>query len=80
MLKDKYIAGEPYKNCDRCGLDKRAVETRKEWTGLIVCNECWDPKHPQLAVRGRRERRHPAPSPEPDDVFLSANEITAGDL
>tara|TARA_R110000744_G_scaffold31183_1_gene73492 strand:+ start:1047 stop:1409 length:363 start_codon:yes stop_codon:yes gene_type:complete len=34
--------------CDRCGWQCRYLEMKKEWTGLKVCEECYEPKHPQL--------------------------------
>jgi len=38
--------------CDRCGAEYLDNELREEWTGLWVCDTCWDPKHPQLSVVG----------------------------
>ena len=34
--------------CDRCGLQYRYTELKREWQGLRSCPECWSPKHPQL--------------------------------
>jgi len=34
--------------CDRCGFDVAYSELKKEWTGFKVCNECYEPKSPQL--------------------------------
>lgn len=42
--------------CDRCGLEYRLHELRKEWNNLKVCNSCWEPKHPQLGLKGRSDR------------------------
>jgi ribosome-binding protein aMBF1 (putative translation factor) len=33
--------------CDRCGFIYRHRELRKEWTGLRVCSDCYDPKTKQ---------------------------------
>jgi NAD-dependent SIR2 family protein deacetylase len=47
--------------CDRCGQQYRYLELRKEWNGLKVCLECYEPKHPQL---------EPSPPPyEPQALF-----------
>ena len=47
--------------CDRCGQEYRYLELRKEWNGLKVCPECYEPKHPQL---------EPSPPPfEPQALF-----------
>lgn len=34
--------------CPRCGKKFKREHAKKEWTGQIVCNNCWDPKHPYL--------------------------------
>lgn len=34
--------------CDRCGFVYGYLELKKEWNGLKVCDECYEPKHPQL--------------------------------
>lgn len=38
--------------CDRCGFKYKASQLRHEWTGLYVCQECWEPRHEQDFVRG----------------------------
>lgn len=67
--------------CDRTGFKVKACDTLMEWNGLIVCREDWEPRHPQDFVRGKRDnQRVPHPRPEPDDVFLDANDVTPDDL
>jgi len=34
--------------CDRCGFRYPYPKLVKEWTGFRVCQECYEPKHPQL--------------------------------
>ena len=34
--------------CDRCGFKYKLLELKKEWNGLKVCSECYEPKHKQL--------------------------------
>ena len=77
-----YESGGWYRICDRCGFKRRHYDTRKEWTGLIVCADtCWEPRHPQDFVRGVADRqRVPDPRPEPTDTFLSVGDVTADDL
>jgi len=41
--------------CDRCGFKYKANQLRKEWTGWMVCDSCWEPRHPQEFLRGRDE-------------------------
>jgi hypothetical protein len=79
---DYYKKGDFNRICDRCGVKVKASETRKEWTGWIVCKkDCWEPRHPQEFVRGKRDnQRVQNPRPEPTDNFLEEDEITADDL
>ena len=59
--------------CDRCGLDYRVLDVREEWTGLVVCDECWEPRHERDFVRGVED--DPSPKgpvrPEQTDDFIS---------
>lgn len=34
--------------CPRCGRKVKRTHARKEWTGQLVCDTCYDPKHPWL--------------------------------
>lgn len=68
--------------CQRCGFKRHANELRREWTGLRVCRECWDPRHPQELVQARADRQAvPAGAlPEPADVFVEPTAQTASTL
>lgn len=67
--------------CDRCGFRRPLDQLRKEWTGLKVCSDCFDRRHPQDFVRGVPDPQHvPDPRPEPADVFVEINEVQAEDL
>jgi hypothetical protein len=62
--------------CDRCGFWFHSDELRKEWQGLMTCNSCWEPRHPQDFVRGVPD--HTAPPwtrPEPEDVFREVDYV-----
>ena len=37
-----------YGVCDRCGFRIQYLKMRMEWTGFKVCQQCYEPKHPQL--------------------------------
>jgi hypothetical protein len=79
-----YIPGTYLQICDRCGFRYRNTQTRKEWTGLIVCKGCFETKHPQLTVKPKKDMqavRHARP--EAEDVYLStayADRVKAEDL
>jgi len=67
--------------CMRTGFLTRPGDLVKEAkTGLMVARSEADQPHPQDHVRGRPERTPPDPSPEPEDVFLTANQITRESL
>ena len=34
--------------CDRCGQQYDYLDLKKEWNGLLVCPECYEPKARQL--------------------------------
>jgi NAD-dependent SIR2 family protein deacetylase len=54
--------------CDQCGQRFRFLELIKDWKGFKVCQECYEPKHPQLEPK--RNITEPQalyqPRPEPD--------------
>jgi len=79
-----YEAGQWNALCDRCGFKYKACQLRKEWTGLRVCQECWEPRHPQDHVRGKKDHQAP-PWVRPDDDGTdvspgSGNEVSRDDL
>jgi hypothetical protein len=49
--------GEPLAACDRCGFPMHLSELKKEWTNYMVCNKCWDPRHPQEFIRAIEDRQ-----------------------
>lgn len=70
--------------CDRCGREYKARQLRLEWTGLRVCGQCYDVRHPQDFVRGKPDRQSPPwVRPEPAEIDVSpgsGNEVEPGDL
>lgn len=67
--------------CDRCGFERALSSLKEEWTGLKVCKDCWDPRHPQDFVRGVRDDQSvPNPRPEPNDVFIGPGDVSPDDL
>ena len=52
-----------------------------EWTGLFVCNECYDVRNSQDFVRGvPDDQTVPIARPEAADVFLTENQVQPEDL
>lgn len=70
--------------CDRCGFEFKSDKLRREWTGLRVCSNCFDFRHPQEFLKGKADRQAPPwVRPEPADIDVSpgsGNEITPDDL
>lgn len=68
---DYYEEGSWNVVCDRCGLKFKAEELQKEWDGLMVCNKCWEPRHPQEVVRPIVDPKNPPwtrPKPPPGEI------------
>lgn len=59
---------------DRSGVRYRLHDLRKEWTGLLVGPDEYDPKHPQLfppkAYPDPQALRNPSPDPEEGHVYV----------
>ena len=75
-LRNTWRAGDWLYVCQRCGFTFYASEIELEWTGLRVCRRCWEPRHPQDFVRGVRDAQTVPFANNPDDVFLSVNEVS----
>lgn len=54
--------------CDRCGQRYFLRELKKEWTGFKVCQECYEPKHPQLEPKRGINEPIAVYEPRPDVV------------
>jgi len=64
--------------CDRCGFEYKNHELQKEWTGLMVCKPCWEPRHPQDFIRQVAERETPSWT-RPDDDYNVCTEVGDSD-
>lgn len=78
-MKTTYVPGAWNVICDRCGLEKKSFELKKEWTGLMVCaTTCWEPRHPQDLIKVPKEEVAPPwTRPEPEDTFIVVNYISS---
>lgn len=73
----------PWAICDRCSGKRRLKALRKEWTGNMVCRECFDPKPAdQSPPRIKASEGAPLPNarPEPDPIFRDENDPGGSDL
>jgi len=78
---DTYTSGDYYVSCDRCGFKLRRSQARKTWDNLIVCPFDFEERHPQDFRRGRVDKVYADdPNPEPADIDLTTNQVSASDL
>lgn len=67
-----FVSGAWKTICDRCGREFLNRALRLEHTGLRVCGDCWDPKHPQELVRAKADKQTPPwVRPEAPDTFVA---------
>ena len=64
--KNDYQSGRPWAICDRCSFKRRHDTLRHEWTGLLVCTECFDARPPQLTAPNVYPEGLPIQDPRPD--------------
>lgn len=64
--------------CHRCGFWYPSSEIKKEWTGLLVCGECWEPRHEQTLIQIRGEVAVPSfvSKDQTPDIFQGVCDIT----
>jgi hypothetical protein len=58
--------------CDSCGRKFKASMLQKRWDGLLVCQDDWEIKHPQLNVRIRGDKQF-VPNPRPQEQNILYN-------
>tara|TARA_R100001377_G_scaffold83352_1_gene64733 strand:+ start:695 stop:1054 length:360 start_codon:yes stop_codon:yes gene_type:complete len=59
--------------CDRCGFVYDYLELKKEWNSLRVCEECYEPKHPQLEPKAYRVDPEALRNPRPTEPTPTAH-------
>jgi hypothetical protein len=88
-MGNKFAAG--YKSiaeCDRCGFRYKLSQLRKlvirgDIVDIKVCNQCWDPDHPQLKlgmypVDDPQAVREPRPDLTTNDLNIGSRDIQWG--
>lgn len=67
--------------CDRTGYKVKRSECIREWNGLLVRRESWEPRHPQDFVRAFEDDQSVRdPRSEANDRFLEPGDVTADNL
>ena len=68
-----YVQGRVWAVCDRCARKRDHATLKKEWSGLLVCGDCWDPKPYYLNpvwIDPQEGAPVKDPRPRPSDVNL----------
>ena len=75
-----YIKNDHWVVSQRSGKVIRASEARKEWTGLIVAKDEWEPRQPQDFVRAKEDHQEAKGivNTEPTDSFVVTGFTGAG--
>jgi hypothetical protein len=72
MGKNYYVSGEFNLTCDRCSKKIKAHQAKHEWTGFIVCGDCYENRHPQDFVKAQTDKISvPFQRPIPEYVFTT---------
>jgi hypothetical protein len=74
MGKNYYVSGEFNLTCDRCSKKIKAHQAKHEWTGFIVCRDCYENRHPQDFVKAQTDKiTVPFQRPIPTYLFTDIN-------
>jgi len=77
MKKIKWPGGGWKVTCHRCGFWFPSTEIKKEWTGLLVCEKDYEPRHPQTLIKVHGEKAFPEfVSKDGVDVFVSYCDVS----
>jgi hypothetical protein len=81
--RGKYRPGDHLVMCELCAINYYRSECRKNWKGQIVCEDCWEPRHPQDFVKVKPDIAKPRDVRPDGNVTLSqtsCGNVTAADL
>lgn len=68
---DYFALGDWNVLCDHCGRKFKGSTMRKQWNGLWVCPEHWEPRQPQDFVHALPEHPTPPFVRKPADVYIA---------
>lgn len=76
--KPSYEAGKWKVLCDRCGFTYKSDELKQEWTGLMVCDSCWEARHPVDFIKAPvGEKALPWTRGEATDQFVTVDYVAS---
>ena len=72
MSKNYYSPGEWNIICDSCGRKIKSSHARHRWDGFIVCDSCFEYRHPQDLIRTKPDKQTvPFSRPRSTDTFTT---------
>jgi len=79
-----YVSGDHLVICDMCGFKYYRSECRFNYRNLLVCEKCWEPRHPQekagRPLEGRQLVKDIRQEGTGYDTFIEPGDITKDDL
>lgn len=77
MKKNYFKSGSWNVTCDICSKKIKAEDSRLNWQGFVVCEDDWEPRHPQDFVQAKTDKiTVPFTRPPSQDVFTEVLYIT----
>lgn len=86
MAGERFVLGKWKAVCDQCGAEYLSDQLSLQWNNLRTCrgpgtHNCWEPRHPQETLRGKRDNQAPAwARPVPPEIELTTNQVQPEDL
>lgn len=79
MKKNFFEVGSWNIICDSCGKKMKASHAKHRWDGFIVCNSCFEHRHPQDLIKTKPDKQTvPFSRPRGQDVFVTVTYINSG--
>lgn len=76
---DRYVHGTWNAICDTCGQKFKAKDLRMTWDGFFVCEDCWEPRHPQDFVKSKYDRQGVTIARPDDDIKFYTTTLNASE-
>lgn len=70
MRKNFFESGSWNVICDSCGKRMKSSHAKHRWDGFIVCDGCFEHRHPQDFIRTKPDKQSVPYSRPPQDTFI----------
>ena len=75
MRKNFFESGSWNVICDSCGKKMKSSHAKHRWDGFIVCNDCFEHRHPQDLIKTKPDKQTVPFTRPPSDTFIEVNYI-----